>query len=90
MRKDLWLALTDVERELLRELAAGKSMKQAAHTLRISIRAVHFRWQSCRSRLACETPAHAIALLAGDALAPIEDRAASGIVQPLPEAAELD
>jgi DNA-binding CsgD family transcriptional regulator len=68
VRKDLWLTLTDADRELLRELAAGKSMKQAAHALQISVRAAHFRWQSCRNRLECETPAHAIALLAGDAL----------------------
>ena len=68
MKHNLWLTLTDAERDLLRELAAGKSMKQAAHALRISTRAVHFRWQSCRDRLACETPAHAIALLAGEAL----------------------
>jgi DNA-binding CsgD family transcriptional regulator len=68
MKHDLWLTLTDADRALLRELAAGKSMKQAAHALRISIRAVHFRWQACRDRLACETPAHAIALLAGDAV----------------------
>jgi DNA-binding CsgD family transcriptional regulator len=72
MRKDLWLALTNADRELLRELASGKSMKQAAHALRISSRAAQFRWRACRDRLACETPAHAIALLAGDALSLID------------------
>lgn len=69
MNDDLWLRLSDAHRELIRELATGKSMKQAAHALRISTRAAQFRWQACRERLGCETPAHAIALLAGDALA---------------------
>jgi DNA-binding CsgD family transcriptional regulator len=68
MRHDLWARLTPAHRELLREFAEGKSMKQAAHALSISNRAAEFRWQSIRERLQCHTPAHAIALLAGSAL----------------------
>jgi DNA-binding CsgD family transcriptional regulator len=73
MKQHLWLALTDAQRELLRELAAGRTMKQAAHALRVSTRALHFRWQACRMRLGCETPAHAIALLAGDSLSLVDE-----------------